>query len=191
MIKKKKIILFFCLTTSLIFVAYAVFHNSDDWRENENTKVEVYDKDYPFLNTRERIIETLKRVEYAAIVYPTAEHVYPNSWFHRKILSNPYESTTYTVKADVEYTILGEKHSSISYASAGNALVNHALFVALCISDSNQYYAPDNGYEFPATKEAIEFVKSIDMKEIVEEGTSVCSGQHVEVESLTKSSSGR
>ena len=113
--KKNILILGFLLSFSIIL--YAVFNNSDEWKTNDQMRIEIYDKDYPHLNARERVMQNIGKVDYVAIVYPKANHVYPNSWFYRKILGNPTEGTTAT-KANVEYTIIGDEFTSITYGSA-------------------------------------------------------------------------
>jgi len=173
MMMRKKNILVLGFILSLSIILYAVFSNSDEWKINEQQRIEVYDNDYPHLNARERIMRDIGKVDYVAIVYPKANHVYPNSWFYRKILGSPAEGTTVT-KANVEYTIIGDEFTSIIYGSAVNTLPNHLIVVALCVSDNNEFYAPDNGYEIPATNEVIKFLTSIDRKKIVKESSFVC-----------------
>jgi len=172
MIRKKNVLtLGFLLSFGLI--SYTAFHNSDEWTINGQKRIEIYDHDYPNLNARERIMHDIVKVDYVAIVYPKANHIYPNSWFYRTILGNPTEGTTAT-KADVAYTIVGDEFTSIIYGSAVDTLPNHLIIAALCVSDDNELYAPDNGYEIPATKEVIEFLTSLDRKKILKKDSSIC-----------------
>ncbi len=158
----------------LITSAYFAFYNSDEWVENNQKRIEVYNKDFPNLNANDRVMDLLEKAEYAAIVYPKANRVYPNSWFHRVILGNPPEGTGYTVKADVEFTVMGIEHSAITYGSEIVSIPPYPLFVALCVSGEIGLFAPDNGYEIPATKEIIEFLKTLDRKKLTRENSSAC-----------------
>lgn len=147
------------LVVALILI-YALNYSSENWTENNLEKVVIYEKDFPYLNSIERITDSLRDVQYAAIVYPLKHKVYPNSIFHEYILKNPKENTSYTVKAKVLHTIIGEQSDTITYSSAGASIGSNAIFVGLC-KTTNGLYAPGNGYEFPATQEAIEFVKKL------------------------------
>lgn len=175
-IMSKKIVLRLSTVLVLVISTYFAFHNSDEWTENNQKRIEVYNKDYPNLNANDRVMDLLEKAEYAAIVYPKANRVYPNSWFHNVILGNPSEGTSYTIRADVEFTIMGIEYSSITYGSAINSLPPHPLFVALCVSDEIGLFAPDNGYEIPATKEIVEFLKTLDRKKITQKNSSACLG---------------
>jgi len=159
----------------LVLMLYAAFHNSDEWVGNENKRRDVYERDYPNLNASERLKDFLKEVDYVAVVYPKAIRIYPNSWFHQVILGNPPEGTTYTIKAKVEYTLLGDEYKTIEYASSGVGLSGHSRIVGLCETDSDTFYAPDNGYEIPATKEAMKFAMSLTESDLSGQASSMCS----------------
>lgn len=170
----KKILAILMLSFFIVTSVILLLNNDDEWLINEQSRVIVYDKDYPSLKANERIMDVLSSVDYAAIIYSEASLTYPNSWFHKHILGNPYEGTSYKIKGNVEYTIIGKKYDSIIYNSSGYPLQPYPLFVGLCESENDVYYAPDNGYEFPATQEAIEFLKSIDRNSIKKSNLSVC-----------------
>ncbi|WP_281557928.1 hypothetical protein [Thalassomonas sp. RHCl1] len=158
----KKFILILLITLG---VATGLFYNSKSWTNNQQQRITVHEQDYFELNSKSRILAFVTQVDYAAVVYPQASLAYPNSLFHRYILGNPVESTFYKIRADVEQTIMGEHHNSIIYYSASSSLPAYPVFVALCRSE-NGYYAPDNGFEIPATEEAIAFLKHIDLQNI-------------------------
>lgn len=150
--------------------ATALLYNSDSWTINQQQRLVIHEQDYPQLNSKSRILDLISQVNYAAVVYPQASLTYPNSMFHKYILWNPVESTSYRIKSKVEQTIFGEKHSDIIYYSSGSTLPAYPVFVALCKSEKG-YYAPSyfsqgNGFEIPATQEAIEFLKTIDLEHI-------------------------
>ena len=48
-----------------------------------------------------------------------------------------------------------------------------SIFVGLC-KLNGEFYAPDNGYEFPATQEAIAFINSLDKKSNNKTTASAC-----------------
>jgi len=169
--KKKAVII--ASIAALFILIYTVFHNSEEWSENNLIESKAYEKDFPYLKSQERIMDTLSKVQYAAIVYPTKNMVYPNSIFHKYILDNPKETTSYLVQAKVLYTVIGEPINSITYGSSGGSMGSSAMFVGLCKTESS-FYAPGNGYEFPATQEAIEFVKNLDIKDIKASTEPVC-----------------
>jgi len=169
--KRKTLIIAFI--AALFILIYTIFDNSEEWSEINLIEIKAYEKDFPYLKSQERIMESLSKVQYAAIVYPTKNRVYPNSIFHKYILGNPKESTSYLIQAKVLYTVIGEPVNSITYGSSGGSMGSSAIFVGLCKTE-NGFYAPDNGYEFPATQEAIEFVKSLDIKDIKDSATPAC-----------------
>jgi len=160
------------LVVFLIFI-YAINYSNENWLENKLPETVIYEKDFPYLNSIERIIDALSEVQYAAIVYPEKHKIYPNSIFHKYILNNPKESTFYTVKAKVLHTIMGEPMNSITYGSAGSSVGGNAVFIALCKTESG-FYAPGNGYEFPATQEAIEFIKKLTKESIRKSTSTAC-----------------
>lgn len=168
----KKAIIAICFIV-LSVLSYAITYNSQEWSINNQQQLTIYEKDFPSLHSQQRIIDALSKVQYAAIVYPIANRIYPNSILHKYILGNPYDNTLYMVKAQVEYTIIGEPLSSIVYRSAGSPIEPYAIFVGLCESEGS-FYAPENGFEFPATKEAIEFVKNIKKENLKITDNSVC-----------------
>jgi len=170
----RKNVLFISFVLAAVIISYFAFRNSDEWVENNQARIEVYNKNYPNLNADERVMDLLEKTNYAAIVYPKAIYIYPNSWFHQTILGNPTEGTSFTIKADVELTIIGSVYKTITYASSSNNLPQHPLFVALCFSEEVGLYAPDNGYEIPATKEIIKFLKSMDKQKIVHKSSITC-----------------
>lgn len=159
--------------TILFIVIYTLNYSSESWLINKLPEAVVYEKDLPYLNSTDRIMKTLSEVQYAAIVYPEKYKVYPNSIFHKYILKNPKESTLYTVKAKVLHTIIGEPMNSIIYGSASSSVGDNAIFVGLCKTD-NGFYAPGNGYEFPATQEAIEFIKKLTKESIKKSKHQAC-----------------
>lgn len=161
---KKIVIPTFIVIFFLLFL-YVITYSSSGWLKNAQEEVPIYEKDFPYLHSQERITDLLSKVEYAAIVYPVESKTYPNSIFHKYILGNPKEGTSYSVKASVKYTVIGKPVDSIIYGSAGEFVGNNALFIGLCKSEKG-FYAPDNGYEFPATQEAIGFVKNITRSDI-------------------------
>jgi hypothetical protein len=162
------------ISTLILFsFIYILTYSTEEWTDNNLEKTEVYDNELPYLDSTARIIDSLSEVEYAAIIYPRKHRVYPNSILQKHILGNPKESTLYGVKADVLYTIIGESMTSITYTSSGTSIGSSAIFVGLCESDG-EFYAPDNGYEFPATQEAIAFVKGLDKKTYNQSTASAC-----------------
>ncbi len=167
--KKKAIFLLSIFVISI----YTLTYNSHEWTLNLATQSIIYEKDVPYLESKKRIIDLLSNVHYVAVVYPKKEKVYPNSIFHKYILKNPKESTTYTIEANVIYTVTGEMLDSITYSSAGIGLSSNAIFIGLC-KTRNGFYAPDNGYEFPATAEAIDFVKKLDITTIKKSKSPAC-----------------
>ena len=169
----RRIVLFVLI---LIPVVYGLFHNNHEWELNEAERVDVFEKDYSNLNAVERLNSFLSEVDYVAVVYPTSQLVYPNSWFHSVVLESPPESTTYTVRAKVEKTILGDDSKSIEYRSSIVNMSNHAWLVGLCYSDNHSLYAPDNGYEIPATKEVLMFIKSMTQNDLPSLSGTKCRG---------------
>lgn len=161
-----------CLVVFFILI-YVLNYSNEGWLENKLPEVVIYEKDFPYLNSIERIMDALSKVQYAAIVYPERYKVFPNSIFHKYILNNPKESTFYTVKAKVLHTIMGEPMNSITYGSAGSYVGDNAVFVALCKTE-NGFYAPDNGYEFPATQEAIKFIEKLTKESIKKSTSPIC-----------------
>lgn len=165
------------LIVSVLLICSCIFiltYSSEEWTDNDLDKAEVYDKDLPYLNATERIIAILPDVQYAAIIYPKKHRIYPNSIFHKYIMGDPKESTSYGIKADVLYTIKGDSMASLTYSSSGTSIAANAIFVGLCKS-GEEFYAPDNGYEFPATQEAIAFVNGLDRKSNDKSIASACS----------------
>lgn len=168
----KKLVIITFLSTFLIFL-FGITRSDPGWSKHTQKEVLIYEKDFPYLDSEERITDMLSQVQYAAIVYPTENKTYPNSIFHRHVLDTPKESTSYSVKANVKYTIIGEPLKTIAYASAGEFVGSSALFIGLCKSEIG-FYAPDNGYEFPATQEAITFVKNLKRSDIQASSESAC-----------------
>lgn len=174
MINIKKLIFLFAIII-LLFITYFIFSNSNEWTQNKKDRIEIFNKNFPQLNSKRFLNEFIENTSYVAIVYPKASLVYPNSWFHRIIMGNPFEGTSYLIKANVEFTLIGKEYDSITYSSANNLLPPYPVLVGLCLmEDSGELYAPDNGYEIPATNETIQILKSLDKNQFKHKTTSIC-----------------
>jgi len=169
---KKKILLVIVLI--LATAVYFVFKEDTSWKLNNKIRTDISIKEFPDLDRTEFLLDNLKAVNYMAIVYPKAITTSHNSWFHKYIL--PSEEFSSAVKADVEFTIYGEEYEEIEYGSTLGGLDNYPLVVALCKTDAG-LYALDQGYEFPATIEFIEYAKTL-KTQITDENVSLnCGGQ--------------
>ncbi|MGH1441432.1 MAG: hypothetical protein ACRBBR_15055 [Cellvibrionaceae bacterium] len=176
----KKSYIFIVIALMIIGLVYAAFYNDEAWHPKEGRLTSSIDY-LEDADVMKMIEKQLGDVDYAAIVYATEARTTPNSWFHRVIVGNPYDSTYYEIKADVEHTVLGPEYSSINYTSAGRAdsrpekpEAAYAMLVLLCGDSSDHLYAPETAYEFPASKEMIEYFKQREKLPALKQDSSVC-----------------
>ena len=170
--KKKIIVVTFSVLAVFLYIGTK---SSKTWQTNQDALI---DSPYDLSDSESLalIYKDLKGVDYAAIVYPTGYLEYPNSWLHRVIKKyiDAHGNTSYSMKADVRTTLKGEEYKSIEYGSAGAGLPNYPILVALCEFEGGGLYAPDLGYERPASKQLIEHLESLDKSILEDTANSVC-----------------
>lgn len=175
---KKSYTALIVLITS-IGLGFAAFYNSDEW--NSLGTRAFSDTEYiENPDIMEMIEKQLTQVDYAAIVYPTATKTTPNSWFHKVVMNNPYDSTYHAIRADVGVAILGSDYKTITYASATrpestSPQPSYATLVLLCGNSPDNLYAPETGYEFSASKKLVEYFKQRGKLPTNKNNDSVCS----------------
>ncbi len=175
----KKSYAFIIALMVIVGLFYIAFRNDDRWytQEGKFFSEENYLED-PYI--LEMIEKQLLNVDYVAIVYATEARTTPNSWFHRVIMDNPYDSTYYQIKAEVDYTILGAEYNTITYTSteispsSGKKGKSYATLVMLCGDSPSNMYPPDNGYEFAASKELIAYFKKKRKLPVTRKDPSIC-----------------
>lgn len=145
----------FC-AVALISADRNLFRDSQEWIINDSKRIAVNNQDYPHLNPNARILDVLGNVDYAAVVFQRSSLDTANGW----LLSDDSHSAALKIIATVEHSVKGEKLDFIVYNSTFQSMVNYPVFVGLKKTKDGKFYVPDNGYEFPATTEAIDFLKS-------------------------------
>ncbi len=170
----KKIIVAITLSVFAVFL-YIATKNSKAWETNQDALI---DSPYDLSDSESLalIYKDLKGVDYAAIVYPTGYLEYPNSWLHKLIQKHihAHGNTSYSMRADIRTTLKGEEYKSIEYGSAGAGLPNYPILVALCEFEGGGLYAPDLGYEKPASKQLIKHLENLDKSIFNDTTNSVC-----------------
>lgn len=169
-------ILSLLITAGLVYTA---FYNDEKWYPKEGR----FFSEKNYLNDPDimRMIEKqLYNVDYAAIVYTKASKVTPNSWFHRVVIGESYVRTHHLIKADVDHTVLGSEHNAITYASteigsfSGKIGPAYATLVLLCGDSPDNMYAPENGYEFVASKEQVNYFKQRSKLPVTRKNPNIC-----------------
>jgi len=165
---------FVLLVLCSIGLFYSALKNNDSWVVNDSPRGKS-PYDFSEAELLKLIYKDLKRVNYAAIVYPIAQKTYHNSWFNRKMEEyfHWHGATSIAIRADVEYTIFGEEFNAIEFGAADDSLTNFPLLVMLCASGENMY-EPDLGYVKPASQKLIEHLKKVDPSIFKSKESNIC-----------------
>lgn len=170
----KKIVL---ISGLLISLFYLLSYNHQNWQDNHLDISKVSEKDFAQLDAITRFQQFIDQVPFIAVVHAKQSLTYPNSILHRYLLQNPVETTDYRVKAHVHKIIKNStslaSQQHIQYSSAMTGVESHLVLVALCQA-GDEFYAPDNGFEIPATQELLHYLTTLDLSSLEHRPATQC-----------------